>query len=192
MRPVVVAAAVAALASGCMTQKVALLPNEGGAGAGAVVVLDPETGEEKGEIATAGAQAEVGGRSVKARPVKKPWFGDLVARVPYPPRIYVLYFYEGTTDITEESQPVLEALRKVVKAGSEVQITGHTDTVGSGPSNDRLSLARASEIRKVLQATGLPLEDAKVTGRGERDLLVQTADNVDEQANRRVEVVIRY
>lgn len=192
MRRVLAAAAVAALVSGCASQKVALLPNEGGAGAGAVVVLDPETGAEKGEVATADTQAEVSGRSVRAKPIKKPWFGDLVARVPYAPRIYVLYFYEGTTDITEESQPVLEALRKVVNDGSEVQITGHTDTVGSGPSNDKLSLGRASEIRRVLVATGLPVASAKVTGRGERELLVQTADNVDEQANRRVEVVIRY
>jgi outer membrane protein OmpA-like peptidoglycan-associated protein len=192
MRPVLVAAAVAALGAGCASQKVALLPNEGGAGAGAVVVLDPETGAEKGEVTTAGTQAEVGGKAVSAKPVKKPWFGDLVARVPYAPRTYVLYFYEGTTDITEESQPVLDALRGVVKDGSEVQITGHTDTVGSGPSNDRLSLERASEIRKVLLATGLPVGGAKVTGRGERELLVQTADNVDEEANRRVEVVIRY
>jgi outer membrane protein OmpA-like peptidoglycan-associated protein len=197
MRPalaVVGIASAAVLVAGCSTQKVVLLNNEGGAGAGAVVVLDPATGAEKGEVATADSEAEVSGRTVSARPVnsKKPWYGDLVSRVPYAPRKYVLYFYEGTTDITEESQPVLDALRQVIKADSEVQITGHTDTVGSSETNDRLSLERANEIRRVLLASGLPVEGAKVTGRGEREPMVATDDDVDEQANRRVEVVIRY
>lgn len=193
MRAVLLAVGTAVLAAGCASQKVVLLQNEDGAGVGAVAVLDPKTGAEKGEIATADTEAAVGGRKVTARPVrsKKPWYSDLVARLPYAPRRYVLYFYEGTTDITEESRSVLEALRQTIKADSEVQIIGHTDTVGSGPDNDSLSLGRAEEIRRVLLAAGLPVETAKVTGRGERELLVPTADGVSEPANRRVEVLIR-
>lgn len=188
-------AATTLLMAGCASQTVALLPNEGGKGAGAVVVLDPETGAERGEIATADTEASIAGKGAlraKAVDAKKPWFGDLAARVPYAPQVYVLYFYEGTSDITTESEPVLEALKKAVNAESEVQITGHTDTVGSAEANDRLSLQRAEDIRGVLQKDGLPLVNCKVTGRGERQLMVQTADNVDEQANRRVEVIIRY
>ena len=78
-----------------------------------------------------------------------------------------------------------------MKDTSEVQITGHTDTVGSDDSNDRLSYERAVEIRAELVKQGLPVAAAKVTGRGERELLVQTADGVSEQANRRVEVILR-
>lgn len=193
MRLAVTLAATAALVAGCATQKVALLSNEGGAGSGAVAVLDPETGAERGELATADTEASVAGKGApKATAVRKPWFGDLVARVPYPPQVYVLYFYEGTSDITTESEPVLEALKKAVNASSEVQITGHTDTVGSAEANDRLSIQRAEEIRGVLLKDGLPVENCKVTGRGERELMVKTADNVDEQANRRVEVILRY
>jgi outer membrane protein OmpA-like peptidoglycan-associated protein len=188
-------AATGVLIAGCATQTVALLPNEGGKGTGAVVVLDPETGAERGEIATADTEASVAGKGAlraKAVDAKKPWFKDLAARVPYAPQTYVLYFYEGTSDITTESEPILEALKAAVNANSEVQITGHTDTVGSPEANDRLSLARAQEIRKVLLSDGLPVENCKVTGRGERELMVKTGDNVDEQANRRVEVTLRY
>lgn len=192
MRAALAAAAAATLVTACASQKVVLLTNEGDAGAGAVAVLDPGTGAEKGVVAIAGTEAEVGGRSVAAAPARRPWFKDVIARIPYAPRTYVLYFYEGTTDITEESQTVLDTLRKVVTDDSEVQITGHTDTVGPGPANDQLSLERAGEVRRVLLAGGLPVENAKVTGRGERELLVPTADDVDEQANRRVEVIIRY
>jgi outer membrane protein OmpA-like peptidoglycan-associated protein len=35
------------------------------------------------------------------------------------------------------------------------------------------------------------VENARVTGRGERELRVHTADGVDEPANRRVEVILR-
>ncbi|MBL8553462.1 MAG: OmpA family protein [Phenylobacterium sp.] len=187
--------ATAALVAGCASQTVALLPNEGGKGAGAVAVLDPETGAERGEIATADTEASVAGKgALKAKAVnaKKPWFGDLAARVPYPPQTYVLYFYEGTSDITTESEPILAALKAAVNANSEVQITGHTDTVGSADANDRLSLKRAEDIRALLVTDGLPVGNSKVTGRGERELMVKTPDNTDEQANRRVEIVLRY
>jgi outer membrane protein OmpA-like peptidoglycan-associated protein len=195
VRRILVLAAATALVAGCASQKVVLLPNERGAGAGAVVVLDPETGAERGEVAVADTEASLTGKGApktKAVDAKKPWFGDVVARVPYAPQVYVLYFYEGTSDITTESVPILEALKKAVKADSEVQITGHTDTVGSAEANDRLSVQRAQEIRGVLLKDGLPVENCKVTGRGERELRVKTADNTDEQANRRVEVTIRY
>ncbi|MBL8770852.1 MAG: OmpA family protein [Phenylobacterium sp.] len=190
----VVAAAAAALVAGCASQSVTLLNNEGG-GQGAVAVLDPETGRELGQVTTADTEASLGRGSVEAKALRKdrkPWFGDLVARVPYAPETYVLYFYEGTTDITAESESVLAALREALKPDSEVQITGHTDTVGDAALNDRLSVERAQQIRTLLAASGLPTDGWKVTGRGERELLVATGDGVDEQANRRVEVVIRY
>jgi outer membrane protein OmpA-like peptidoglycan-associated protein len=190
----VVALAAAGLLAGCASGSVTLLEDEQG-GAGAVAVLDPETGAERGQVAEAGTEAALGGREVRARPVRrdrKPWYGDLVARVPHPPEVYVLYFYEGTTDITAESEPVLAALREALKPDSEVQVTGHTDTVGDADLNDRLSVRRAEEIRALLRSAGMPVEGWKVAGRGERELRVATADGVDEQANRRVEVVIRY
>ena len=102
-----------------------------------------------------------------------------------------MYFFEGTTDLTPESAPILEALRAVVTESSEVQITGHTDAVGSFQDNDSLSHERAVEIRAALVKKGLPVANAKVTGRGERELRVKTADGVREPANRRVEVILR-
>ena len=86
--------------------------------------------------------------------------------------------------------PVL-ALRAIVTPTSDVQITGHTDTTGDAASNDKLSLARATEIRTALVADGLPVANARVTGRGERQLLVPTGPGVSEARNRRVEVIVR-
>jgi outer membrane protein OmpA-like peptidoglycan-associated protein len=72
-----------------------------------------------------------------------------------------------------------------------VQITGHTDTVGSTADNDVLSLKRAGEIREALAVQGLNLTITRAVGRGERELLVPTPDNTAEPRNRRVEIIVR-
>lgn len=180
----------AGLLSGCATSTVTLLDGETGSATGAVAVYDADSGAEQGQLAEANTMARVGGRTVKARPARGR-YAELMSWMPYPPQSYLLYFYEGTAQITEESKPVLDALRRVVTADTEVLITGHTDTVGEADFNDRLSYERAVEVRAALVRDGLPVDNARVAGRGERELRVPTADNVSEAANRRVEIVLR-
>lgn len=186
------ALALAGLLCGCAsTSDVILLNDAGTTKSGSVAVFDPKTGKEVGALTSGDTQAKVGGKTVKAKPVKPGFWSSLMSWTPFAPRVYVMYFIEGTTDLTPESMPVLEALRAEVKPDSDVQITGHTDTTGSDEVNDKLSYQRAMEIRSALVKQGLPVENAKVVGRGERELRVPTADNVSEPANRRVEVLIR-
>ena len=180
MRPWAALALCVALA-GCASDKVALLNDEGG-GVGKVAVLDPATEAERGQLTEANTQA---GRPLKTN------YDPLLALMPAPPQVFNLYFVEGTTQLTPDSQPTLDALRKVVTPTSDVQITGHTDTTGDAASNDKLSLDRAIQVRAALVEQGLPVANAKVTGRGERDLRVPTGQGVSEPANRRVEVIIR-
>ena len=73
----------------------------------------------------------------------------------------------------------------------EVVVTGHTDRVGPLEANDRLSLARANVVRDILVAAGMDRSLISVAGRGEREPLVATADEVAEAANRRVEIKLR-
>jgi outer membrane protein OmpA-like peptidoglycan-associated protein len=175
--------------AGCATSKVSLYPDADG-GTGAVAVMDAKSEAELGALTQANTWAKLGSNTVKARPITRP-HADLMARMPPPPRVYILYFVEGTTDLTPDSAATLAALRGAVTEASDVQITGHTDTVGASASNDALSRERASEIRAALVSKGLPVGAAKVTGRGERELRVKTADGVDEPGNRRVEVILR-
>ncbi|HSE92215.1 MAG TPA: OmpA family protein, partial [Methylomirabilota bacterium] len=74
---------------------------------------------------------------------------------------------------------------------AEVVVVGHTDRVGSVQQNDALSLQRAERIRGELLQLGLPAHQVGVAGRGEREPLVQTEDEVPEPRNRRVELTIR-
>jgi outer membrane protein OmpA-like peptidoglycan-associated protein len=70
-------------------------------------------------------------------------------------------------------------------------VIGHTDSVGTLAYNDRLSLARAERVREMLVAMGIPAARIQAAGRGKRELLVPTDDNVAEARNRRVEINVR-
>ena len=78
--------------------------------------------------------------------------------------------------------------RSIAGATSSI---GHTDTVGDTVDNDRLSAQRAERMKGHLVEIGIPAERIRVAGRGERESLISTPDNVDEPRNRRVEIIVR-
>jgi outer membrane protein OmpA-like peptidoglycan-associated protein len=179
-----------AVLAACASSRVALLNDEGVATAGAVAVLDPSSGAERGQLTKANTEARLDGGALRPGPLSAN-YDALLSAMPPAPQVFTLYFVEGTTNLTPESLPTLEALRKAITPASDVQITGHTDTTGDPAANDKLSLDRATEIRAALTAQGLPVANARVTGRGARELRVQTGPGVSEPANRRVEVIVR-
>jgi len=73
----------------------------------------------------------------------------------------------------------------------DIQVIGHTDTVGNLAFNDKLSLARAERVRDILVGLGIPGDRIQSSGRGKRELLVTTDENVAEPRNRRVEISVR-
>lgn len=203
MRRGIAAAALAALVAmgvaGCQTAKVTLLPNEDGKTSGRVAVLDPKTEAERGELSQADFEASTGpfSKAVKPKASKRGgFFASLFGQAPKPPSVTQLTFETGTAIVTEDSRPALAALLALwqrEKAVSDIQIIGYTDTIGSAEDNDKLSLMRAQAVRDMLANEGFRFtdENSSVVGRGERDLLVPTDDEVDEPRNRRVVVVIR-
>ena len=120
-------------------------------------------------------------------------FGKTVAALPAAPASYVLYFVMGSDELTDESksrlQDVLAEIRK--RPVPDVLLIGHTDTIGGTKANDLLSRQRAQRVRDVLVEAGIKVNRIVVTGRGERDLLVPTGDNVEEARNRGVEINVR-
>ena len=67
-------------------------------------------------------------------------------------------------------------------------VIGHTDRSGSDGYNDSLSRRRAEAVAARLQATGLNASALTVSGRGESEPKVVTADGERNPTNRRVEV----
>lgn len=120
-------------------------------------------------------------------------FGDALAAAPVHPRRFTLYFDEGTERLTAASQSELPAILADVRGRQayQIEIVGHTDRLAGESYNDELSLRRAASVRDWLVASGVPADTTIVVGRGERDLVVPTSDNVAEAKNRRVEVTVR-
>ena len=193
MRALVGLAALALL-GGCASADVTLLPGEDGAPAGSVAVFDAKTQAERGVVDKENTQAALGGSKFRARATKADRYAALTSIVPPPAHHFTLYFLEGSTTLAPGSEPVLNQMFEEItlRSGAEVQIIGHTDTVGSDADNDALSLKRAKEISDSLVAIGrLDVAITRFAGRGEREPLVPTADNVEEPRNRRVEIVVR-
>lgn len=118
---------------------------------------------------------------------------QLFATIPPAPSKYMLNFMPGGTTLTSESQATLPNILDDVtkRLGADLVITGHTDTTGALLANDELSLKRAQAVVQLLVSAGAPENRTEAVGRGKRELLVKTADEVDEPKNRRVEIVVR-
>lgn len=191
------AAALVFLLGGCAGTGVALFPGENGAQTGAVAVLDPETGSDVAVLDQANSRSGVRNRRVSVRAetpaALEARYGALLATLPEPPRLFRLYFVEGTADLTPASREALEGLLSEVRRrpGVDVQIVGHTDTTGAEALNDALSLRRATEIRTLLAGLGLDEAIIRATGRGERELFDPTPDETPSELNRRVEVYVK-
>lgn len=188
--------ALALLTSGCATQIATLLPGEPGHPVGALAVLDAD-GHERGELTTADSRVDLADRAAKPRSVAAAAvdrrYGALIADLPPPPVSYVLRFDIGEATPSADQETLLRQMFAVIAArpGAEVQVVGHTDRLDGDEVNDRLSRRRAEEVRDYLIARGLPPDQVRATWRGEREPLVKTADGVANEANRRVEVIVR-
>ncbi|MGC4008426.1 MAG: OmpA family protein [Pseudomonas sp.] len=112
---------------------------------------------------------------------------------PPAPQHYTVYFVTGGTTLTEASQQTMQEMLATALAqpGADIVVTGHTDTIGPTRRNDELSQQRAGEVRQMLVQRGFPAARVEAVGRGERELAVPTADEVDEPRNRRVTIDVR-
>ena len=120
-------------------------------------------------------------------------YPQLFAANPPAPTKYILNFMPGGTTLTPESQAALPKILEdaTKRSGADLVVTGHTDTTGALLANDALSFKRAQVVAQLLVEAGAPAARTEAVGRGKRELLVKTADEVDEPQNRRVEIVVR-
>ncbi|MFP8777443.1 OmpA family protein [Hydrogenophaga sp. RWCD_12] len=120
-------------------------------------------------------------------------YPDLLRLQPPPPQRFTLRFLPGTSDLTPESAGELDAIIATARAraGGEIVIVGHTDRQGAADANDALSLRRANAIRDILTGKGFKAELVDAVGRGEREPVVPTDDDVAEPRNRRAEIIVR-
>lgn len=142
--------------------------------------------------ATTNRDGSLRNTSVTDQDVEQIWGSALEAQ-PLLPRDFILYFERGSDTLTAESVTQFEAVFAEVERRElpEVDVVGHTDTTGAADFNAKLSLERAEKIRELLVSRGIDEGGISAIGRGEVDLLVETADDTAEALNRRVQITVR-
>jgi outer membrane protein OmpA-like peptidoglycan-associated protein len=172
-------------------ETVVVLPGPDGK-VGTVVVQRGETRQVLNQPYAASRSGENQVATLSATEVRDSFGGTLQA-LPARPTAFVLYFITGTDELTADSKAELQGVLAALKDRPlpDVLVIGHTDTMGDAAVNDRLSAQRADTVKGFLVEIGIAAERIRTAGRGERELLVPTADEVDEPRNRRVEINVR-
>ena len=186
------------LIAGCCTpERVVLLPQKDGRPSAVIVQSANDPAKPAVTLAEPYAEARIDGKQVQpgktdAEAVRRD-FGALMDFQPQRPRFFTVNFLSNSNELTPDTAPVLDEVRKAldqIPAG-ELIVIGHTDSVGPVEANDALSLKRAEVVAQLLVKMGVSREKIGLVGRGEREPLVPTADEVDEPRNRRVEIKLR-
>jgi len=104
---------------------------------------------------------------------------------------FVVYFDWDESDLSPLAQSFLKdvAGEANMQGPEAVFVAGFTDTSGSASYNLQLSQKRAETVAGYLAGHGVDPASMMVGWFGEKDLAVETADNVREPNNRRVEII---
>jgi len=99
-------------------------------------------------------------------------------------------FKTGSAVILKESQPILDAVAKVLKDHPEikkVRIEGHTDNKGNAKNNKALSKSRAAAVQAALAKAGIDKKRMSNDGFGQEKPLDTNDTEAGRANNRRVE-----
>jgi len=113
------------------------------------------------------------------------------APIPVARKVFLVFFDWDRDTITPEGMAIIQQAAGAFRSGAPVtiQVTGYADRSGSPGYNQRLSERRANNVANAMVRMGVPRQQMAVSGRGENDNRVPTADGVREPQNRRVEIV---
>lgn len=131
-----------------------------------------------------------GGDALYTPLVKNPKGGDSL----------VLYFGFDEAVLTPRSMRQLEIVSQILKLDGDkkIEISGHTDDLGSDKYNQVLSEARADAVRQALIGTGLAPEQVVTKGFGKKRQRREVEENegIDPEtirrANRRAEIYLDF
>lgn len=175
------------------TEQITLLPNQDGKPSAVIIttagkdtVLDKPYQaaaiDSRGAVVTISDSADIRSR-----------YGALIDTLPQRAAVFTVYFVTDTDNLTAESAAQLAQIKQQLasRPAPEIIVIGHTDTVAKREYNDILSMKRAETVKRILVQAGIAADQIAVQARGERELLIQTADGIDEPRNRRVEIRVR-
>ena len=97
------------------------------------------------------------------------------------------------SDIKPRFYPALDAVARTLRRypSTYVDVTGHTDAIGTEAYNQRLSERRAASVSHYLEARGAAPQRVEAEGRGKDEPVASNATIAGRAANRRVEIELR-
>lgn len=103
-----------------------------------------------------------------------------------------IFFESNKYEIKPESLTELEKLSNLLKQNPQlkVEISGHTDDVGSDSDNQSLSFKRANAVVEYLIKNGVNPQNIVAIGRGESMPIAQNNNEANRALNRRIEMKI--
>ncbi|MBK6879243.1 MAG: OmpA family protein [Elusimicrobia bacterium] len=101
-------------------------------------------------------------------------------------------FQTGSSTLASPAREKLAKMAGIVAShpGLTLQVEGHTDSVGSDESNQRLSEKRAEAVREYLANQGVPGNSVTSKGFGETMPIASNDTPQGRQKNRRVEMIL--
>jgi outer membrane protein OmpA-like peptidoglycan-associated protein len=105
-----------------------------------------------------------------------------------------ILFEIGKADLKQELKENLAEIAAILKnllTESNVVVEGHTDNVGSAPTNKKLSEQRASGVMQYLIDRGVDKKRLKSVGYGLEKPIADNKTDEGRAKNRRVELVIK-
>lgn len=106
-----------------------------------------------------------------------------------------LYFDTGksTLDMNDELRQYFRDVKTYLDQDPKamVNLTGHTDDVGTETANQRLGLRRANEVREQLTRIGIAAKKISTVSKGEAQPVQSNATDEGKKANRRVEMLVQ-
>ncbi len=104
-----------------------------------------------------------------------------------------LYFDFAKATFKDASYNELNKLENMMKqnAGLRVEISGHTDNIGSSAYNKQLSQRRANAVKDFLTSKGIDARRIKASGYGENRPIATNDDDAEgREINRRVDFIV--
>ncbi len=101
-------------------------------------------------------------------------------------------FRTGSSQIDSSFSETLGSVALVLKKykKTSISVTGHTDSVGSTSSNQRLSVSRAQSVASALNYNGVSSNRTQIYGNGESTPVASNNTTNGKALNRRVELKI--
>lgn len=113
---------------------------------------------------------------------------EMMVEQPCPSDAFQIYFASDQTDLDDVALAVIENIGKTAKTcePSAIEVTGHSDAIGSEAVNLRVSQRRADIVLKALLEADLNVERIAIVAEGEEGAV--TEDDLLVPMNRRVTV----